>query len=147
MEIWSLAMVPPGLGIVSFSSLGFIGFFAAVTALYLTASAAMVISSTKSGAVQRDTQEFAGLEDDYLGWKRRTSRESRRPEGRMAFLVNTNTSWDEPPRCRYQVTNELAKSHRVFFIERNKVGTPCFELVTEQSSLVRITPYWPSFHT
>jgi hypothetical protein len=36
-------MVPPGLGIVSFSSLGFLAFFAAVAALYLTSSAAMVI--------------------------------------------------------------------------------------------------------
>ena len=43
----------------------------------------------------------------------------------MKFLIFTLTSWDEAPRARHQVTNELLKlGHEVYFVEKNSVGFP-----------------------
>lgn len=61
----------------------------------------------------------------------------------MIFIINTITSWDEPPRCRHQVTMELAKNHMVFFIEKNRLGSPKLLAVHEDKNLTRIIPYWP----
>ncbi len=61
----------------------------------------------------------------------------------MNFLINTITAWDEPPRCRHQVTKELVKEHYVVFIERNRLGIPKLEIIHENENFVRVIPYWP----
>jgi hypothetical protein len=42
----------------------------------------------------------------------------------MIYLINTITSWDEPPRARHQVAQAVAKNHKVYFIARNEFGVP-----------------------
>lgn len=62
----------------------------------------------------------------------------------MKWIINTITSWDEAPRARHQVTNELIKKdNEVIFIERNKAGFS-FKLDTKKIStnLTIVTPYF-----
>lgn len=60
------------------------------------------------------------------------------------YLVYTLvTAWDEPPRARHQVTNELRAEGKVYFVERNKVGRPRIEVTKVDENLVLITPYFP----
>ncbi len=47
----------------------------------------------------------------------------------MKFLIFTLTSWDEAPRARHQVTQELIKlGHEVYFVEKNSAGFPKIKL-------------------
>jgi hypothetical protein len=60
------------------------------------------------------------------------------------YLVYTIvTVWDEPPRARHQVTNELKNEGVVYFVERNRVGRPRIELRKAEDNVVIITPYFP----
>lgn len=60
------------------------------------------------------------------------------------YLIYTVvTVWDEPPRARHQVTNELKQDGVVYFVERNKVGRPRIELRKAEDNVVIITPYFP----
>jgi hypothetical protein len=62
----------------------------------------------------------------------------------MKWVVNTLTSWDEAPRARHQVTNELVKSgDEVFFVERNKFGFFKVKQRKEKKDTHIITPYFP----
>lgn len=59
------------------------------------------------------------------------------------FLIHTlQTSWDEPPRARHQVTNELKTEGRVYFVERNKIGLPRIEVKQAEPNVYVITPYF-----
>jgi hypothetical protein len=60
------------------------------------------------------------------------------------YLVYTIvTIWNEPPRARHQVTNELKTEGVVYFVERNRVGRPRIELRKAEDNVVIITPYFP----
>ncbi len=60
------------------------------------------------------------------------------------YLIYTLvTSWDEPPRARHQVTNELKEEGKVYFVERNKVGRPRIELKEIEKNVILVTPYFP----
>ncbi len=60
------------------------------------------------------------------------------------YLVYTIvTVWDEPPRARHQVTNELKADGVVYFVERNRVGRPRIEMRKAEDNVVIITPYFP----
>ncbi len=61
----------------------------------------------------------------------------------MKYLINTITSWDEPPRARHQVAQALAKNNEVIFIARNERGKPRIEIFKENENLTVITPYYP----
>lgn len=60
----------------------------------------------------------------------------------MKFILNTITAFDEPPRSRHQVAYELKNYGEVYFITRNKVGFPKWE-VYEEDGIKFIIPYWP----
>ncbi|HEX6916199.1 MAG TPA: hypothetical protein VF145_13210 [Chitinophagaceae bacterium] len=63
------------------------------------------------------------------------------------YLVYTNvTTWDEPPRARHQVTNELKADGVVYFVEKNRVGRPRVELRKAEENVVVVTPYFPVVH-
>lgn len=63
------------------------------------------------------------------------------------YLVYTTvTTWNEPPRARHQVTNELKQDGVVYFVERNKVGKPRIELQQVEENVVVITPYFPMLY-
>lgn len=59
------------------------------------------------------------------------------------LIYTTVTVWDEPPRARHQVTNELKEEGVVYFVERNRVGRPRIELRKAEDNVVVITPYFP----
>lgn len=60
------------------------------------------------------------------------------------YLVYTTvTTWNEPPRARHQVSNELKNDGVVYFVERNKVGRPRIEVKRAEDNIVVITPYFP----
>lgn len=60
------------------------------------------------------------------------------------YLVYTTvTTWDEPPRARHQVTNELKAEGKVYFVERNRVGRPRVEVKQVEENVMVITPYFP----
>ncbi len=61
----------------------------------------------------------------------------------MTYLINTITSWDEPPRTRHQVAQALAKNHKVYFIARNKFGVPKLTWNVINPNLTVIKPYFP----
>jgi len=59
------------------------------------------------------------------------------------FLINTAyTSWDEAPRSRHQVANELLKYGDVYFISRNDTGLPGCE-IQKYNGMHVIKPKWP----
>jgi hypothetical protein len=60
----------------------------------------------------------------------------------MIILINTITAWYEPPRARHQVTNELIKSHSVYFISRNEVGAPNIK-IEKNGNFYLVIPYFP----
>lgn len=63
---------------------------------------------------------------------------------KMKLIVNTITSWDEAPRARHQVTNELVKlGHEVFFVEKNRVGLPKIIQRENKPNLTLISPFVP----
>jgi glycosyltransferase involved in cell wall biosynthesis len=60
------------------------------------------------------------------------------------YLIYTVvTTWNEPPRARHQVTNELKQEGKVYFVERNRVGRPRIELTQVEENVVIVTPYFP----
>ncbi len=60
------------------------------------------------------------------------------------YLVYTTvTIWNEPPRARHQVTNELKEAGKVYFVERNSVGRPRIEVKQVEDNVIVITPYFP----
>ena len=61
----------------------------------------------------------------------------------MIYLINTITSWDEPPRARHQVAQALAKNHKVVFITRNEFGVPKLTWNVINPNLTLIKPYFP----
>lgn len=61
----------------------------------------------------------------------------------MIYLINTITSWDEPPRARHQVAQALAKNHKVYFIARNEFGLPKLTWNVINHNLTVIKPYFP----
>jgi len=60
-----------------------------------------------------------------------------------AFLINTITGWDEPPRARHHVAFSLSKIHTVVFVEANKTGFPAIRTRKVHENLTLITPYFP----
>lgn len=64
----------------------------------------------------------------------------------MNFCITTvSTSWDEIPRARHQITEELLRAgHEVLFVEKNKTGFPGIKIRTEKPGLTVITPFFPS---
>lgn len=59
------------------------------------------------------------------------------------FLINTAyTSWNESPRSRHQVANELLKYGEVYFITRNDLGLPDIE-IQKYDGIHVIKPKWP----
>ncbi|MBK6898652.1 MAG: glycosyltransferase [bacterium] len=62
---------------------------------------------------------------------------------RTVFLLNTITSWDEPPRARHQLAQALAESHDVVFVARNRTGRPRLDTAAVSDRLTVVTPTWP----
>jgi glycosyltransferase involved in cell wall biosynthesis len=61
----------------------------------------------------------------------------------ITYVINTVTSWNEPPRARHQLAQELAKNRPVIFIARNEIGRPRID-ISQASNLLRIiVPYYP----
>jgi hypothetical protein len=58
------------------------------------------------------------------------------------LIYPTVTSWDEPPRARHQVAQELVKDGNVYFVERNRTGRPRIEVRNVAPNLYVITPYF-----
>lgn len=62
----------------------------------------------------------------------------------MKFFVTTLTSWDEIPRARHQVTEELLRAgHEVVFVEKNRTGRPAVKTRDEKPGLTLVTPFFP----
>ena len=60
------------------------------------------------------------------------------------FLLYTIvTQWDEPPRARHQIANELKKLGAVYFVEKNKKGSARIEINKVEENVVVITPFFP----
>jgi glycosyltransferase involved in cell wall biosynthesis len=60
------------------------------------------------------------------------------------FLVYTTlTSWNEPPRSRHQVTNEIKKNGIVYFVEKSRIGVPRISVTKAEAQVFIITPYHP----
>lgn len=63
------------------------------------------------------------------------------------YLVYTTvTTWNEPPRARHQVTNELKLGGKVYFVETNKVGRPRVEVKQVEENVIVVTPYFPMLY-
>lgn len=52
------------------------------------------------------------------------------------------TAWNEPPRARHQVAQELASEGHVYFSEKNRVGKPRILVNKVQDNITVITPYY-----
>lgn len=63
----------------------------------------------------------------------------------MKFCITTvSTSWDEIPRARHQITEELLREgHEVFFVEKNRTGCPGVKMRAEKPGLTVVTPFFP----
>ena len=63
----------------------------------------------------------------------------------MKFCITTvSTSWDEIPRARHQIAEELLRAgHQVIFVEKNKIGFPRIQIRAEKPGLTIITPFSP----
>jgi glycosyltransferase involved in cell wall biosynthesis len=61
----------------------------------------------------------------------------------MNYIINTNTSWDEPPRARHQIAHALSKKFPVKFISANKLGFPKIRETEVEKNLTVIQPYFP----
>ena len=59
------------------------------------------------------------------------------------LIINTITSWEEPPRARHQFTYALAKKFPVIFITRNKTGWMKLVITHPQHNITLIEPYFP----
>ncbi|CAN5120260.1 hypothetical protein BH09BAC2_BH09BAC2_18120 [soil metagenome] len=58
------------------------------------------------------------------------------------MLYTIVTQWEEPPRARHQVANELKVLGKVYFVERNKFGFPRIEIKQVEENVFVITPYY-----
>ncbi len=62
----------------------------------------------------------------------------------MRFLITSLTSWDEIPRARHQVTEELIRAgHEVVFVEKNRIGVFRVNVRKEKPGLTLVTPFFP----
>lgn len=62
----------------------------------------------------------------------------------MKFLITTLTSWDEIPRARHQVAEELIRAgHKVIFVEKNRVGFFRLDARAIKPGLTLLTPFFP----
>lgn len=61
----------------------------------------------------------------------------------MNFLINTITSWNEPPRARHQFATALAKNYPVTFLSANKTGFPKLEYQKINENLTIVIPSFP----
>ena len=60
------------------------------------------------------------------------------------ILIHTlATAWNEPPRARHQVTNELKKEHTIYFLEKERLGLPKLERRKVEANVTVITPSYP----
>jgi hypothetical protein len=59
------------------------------------------------------------------------------------FLINTITSWDEPPRARHQFTRALSKKMPVIFISRNETGWLKLKIRHPEKNITVIEPHFP----
>lgn len=60
------------------------------------------------------------------------------------ILIHTlATAWDEPPRARHQVTNELKKQNIIYFVEKDRLGLPKLEIKQVEPNVYVLTPYYP----
>ncbi len=61
-----------------------------------------------------------------------------------SFIILTYSDfWDDPPRARHQVTEALAKSHKVSFISANRRGRPRLDRNRVGENLEVFTPFFP----
>ena len=58
------------------------------------------------------------------------------------LIYTTVTCWDEPPRARHQVAQELKKEGPVYFVEKNRTGRPRIEVREAEPNVFVITPYY-----
>ncbi|RYZ15720.1 MAG: glycosyltransferase, partial [Chitinophagaceae bacterium] len=58
------------------------------------------------------------------------------------LIYTTVTCWDEPPRARHQVAQELRKDGPVYFVEKNRTGRPRIEVREAEPNVFVITPYY-----
>ncbi len=61
---------------------------------------------------------------------------------KTAYLINTRTRWEEPPRARHQVAETLAIRNEVYFVAASKIGFPRIEVTNLHNNLYLIQPYW-----
>jgi len=60
------------------------------------------------------------------------------------FLLNTRSYWKETlSRCRHQLARALAARHKVYFVERNRVGPMGLSVETAENRLVVLAPSYP----
>jgi glycosyltransferase involved in cell wall biosynthesis len=60
------------------------------------------------------------------------------------FIVLTNTDfWDDPPRARHQLSEALAKRHKVLFVSANVAGPPRLQKASIHERLQVIRPSFP----
>jgi hypothetical protein len=61
----------------------------------------------------------------------------------MCILINTNTSWDDPPRARKQVALALSKKKKVIYISGNQIGKPKLRIRQITENIIVIDPCFP----
>lgn len=63
------------------------------------------------------------------------------------FLIHTlATGWNEPPRARHQVANELKKEGVVYFVEKNKIGLPRLDVERIEPNVYLLKPsFWMDY--
>lgn len=59
------------------------------------------------------------------------------------LLYTVVAIWNEPPRARQQIANELKQEGKVYFVERNKIGWPHIKISQAEENVFVITPYFP----
>ncbi len=62
--------------------------------------------------------------------------------GKNYLVYALVTAWDEPPRARHQVSNELAADGHVYFSEKNRFGLPRIAVNQVKENVTVITPYF-----
>ncbi len=61
----------------------------------------------------------------------------------MEFIIFTNTPWDAPPRSRHQLSQALAKDHKVTFVASNTFGRPSLNRFEVNENMGVIVPSFP----
>lgn len=62
---------------------------------------------------------------------------------KTAYIINTITSWNEPPRARHQLAQALSKHFEVVFVSSNEFGLPKSKLVWENKNYQFYIPQFP----